>query len=1302
MRLTKDVVEYVPDDDEAKTFEIKTQEDLDLIRQHPLSTFELKNDIELTGTFEPIPELDGVFNGNGHTISGLTVDTTVAKAAFILKNYGTIRNVGFTNVSIDGPYTGDNSWRATICVENHGTVEQCYARGNVKGGHRDGGLVSENYSTIRNSYFVGNLESNYETGGITSWNNGEALVENCYASGNFLSRGNNIGVIGGYAYTGTVYRGNVALGGSLIANANYARICGRNNGSPTYTNNLANADVLINGNKVTTGSLNDLNGQGKTAEELRQAAAYTAIGWNFTTIWKMDAELGRPVLIGNEEEPQAAPAAAVKNITLQIGADETQQSVVWYGDSLSDGKVQLAPKSAMTGGGFPAAHREFSATAVTSNVLGFRSFRAAMDGLDANTEYVYRVGNDEGWSDILNFKTQDFGDDFSFLFAGDPQIGSSGNVGGDGDGWNDTLNKSLQAFPQSSFLISAGDQVESSGNESQYDAFLSPEKLTSIPMAVNLGNHDVGSSVYSQHFSMPNVSALGVSSSAGAQSGDYWYRHNNTLFLTLNSNNTSVAEHIQFLRDTIQAHGEDAAWKVVTFHHSIYSVANHSLDTERLAIMRDGLVPIFSELGIDVVLMGHDHSYTRTYMMDGTTPIIPEGGVPASVRNPDDRQVLYITANSASGSKYYAIKDVDFPFAAVKNQESVPNITKVDVTDTSFTVTTYRMTDMSVMDTFTIDRTPEGTLPSIITDSLPGGTVDTAYSQTLTATGAPITWSVESGDLPDGLTLSEDGVISGTPTESGTFTFTVKATNSTGPVTKELSIQIAPKAPTGTKPTVTTANLSDGSVGTAYSQTLTATGDVPITWSLADGALPDGLTLSENGAISGTPTKNGMCTFTVKAENDAGFVTKELSIEIAPTPPTGTKPTVTTSTLPSGKVRTAYSQTLTVTGDVPITWSLAGGRLPTGLTLSDTGLISGTPTTSGTYSFTVKAENGVGYATKALSIVIRTSGGGGGGNSGGGNSGGSGNGGGTVVVPQNPPEVTTVTDPGQPSIARTKTDATVTNNTAAATITDSIARTAIEKAQEEAKNKNNTENGIGVDVAVAANSAASHAITMERAALDSLISAGVKQFDISGIPAPLNFNQEALQEIQRQSTGNLTITLTPTSDFPQEAQQTVGSRPVYDITVSYERDGQTVRLTSLGNGGATIVLPYTPGPNEKSENLYAVYIDGNGTANRIAGSAYQASAGGVVFTTNHFSVYGVGYSADAEQPAENPAESNPGTDGSGKNDSGKNDPANNGSGKQNYPATGDNPMDVWILALCVVTAAGLILIFIWKRKPEKM
>ena len=161
-------------------------------------------------------------------------------------------------------------------------------------------------------------------------------------------------------------------------------------------------------------------------------------------------------------------------------------------------------------------------------------------------------------------------------------------------------------------------------------------------------------------------------------------------------------------------------------------------------------------------------------------------------------------------------------------------------------------------------------------------TLDVGGNQTLTATVTPedatnkkVRWSSDNEAVA---TVSEDGVV--TAVAGGTAVIT--ATTHDGLFTASCTVTVnAPDAP----PTITTDTLPDGKVGEAYSQTLTATGTAPITWSI-DGGLPAGLSLNKDtGEISGTPTADGTAKFTVKAENSAGRDTKELSITITKAAP---------------------------------------------------------------------------------------------------------------------------------------------------------------------------------------------------------------------------------------------------------------------------------------------------------------------------------------------------------------------------------------------------------------------------------
>lgn len=252
----------------------------------------------------------------------------------------------------------------------------------------------------------------------------------------------------------------------------------------------------------------------------------------------------------------------------------------------------------------------------------------------------------------------------------------------------------------------------------------------------------------------------------------------------------------------------------------------------------------------------------------------------------------------------------------------------------------------------------------ITTETLPGGTVDTAYSQTIATTGgtAPVTFTVSEGTLPDGLALNRTtGVIAGTPSAAGTFNFAVQANDAANQSARQ-TYAITIIGP----PRIVTESLPAGRVGSAYTASVEAAGgETPYRFSAT--ALPDGLSINAStGAITGTPTRAAQFAPTITVTDRGGRTgSRQFTVSITAVL------TITTTTLPAGTVGTAYSQTLQASGGTGLQWRVASGALPAGLTLSQAGVISGTPTAAGNSSFTVEVRDSGGTtATRALTMTV--------------------------------------------------------------------------------------------------------------------------------------------------------------------------------------------------------------------------------------------------------------------------------------------------------------------------------------------
>ena len=472
-----------------------------------------------------------------------------------------------------------------------------------------------------------------------------------------------------------------------------------------------------------------------------------------------------------------------EQISLSPGSDNSSVNFAWYTKkSAGVQKLKIAENKRLTNAKLYEAEQTKAVT--DKDETEYVSNKVIATDLKANTTYYYSYQKDGQWTAPEKYTT-DNGSKFSFIFVGDPQIGSSNELKGaateefynaqsaavanDAFNWNTTLNQAMEKTGnKASFVLSSGDQIQSTkkkspnkaawGSEIEYSGYLSPDVLKNLPVATTVGNHDADNANYTYHFNTANASELGSNGKVG---GDYWFKHDNALFIMLNTQDTNVEEHRQFIEQTVAAN-KDCKWRIVTIHQDIYGSAEHSNEPE-ITNLRYQLAPIFEDNKVDVVLTGHDHAYSRTQILKGghkTTeytddefdPMLDEDmdagenpdtvytakeNIKADTTDPSQKAylnylnqvmdkdaiqqvtkkgttvfnptgILYMTAGSSSGSKYYDLVPRQQSYIANRWQQDVPTYSVIDITDTTFTINTYRTdTEEKIDETFSIAKVNE-------------------------------------------------------------------------------------------------------------------------------------------------------------------------------------------------------------------------------------------------------------------------------------------------------------------------------------------------------------------------------------------------------------------------------------------------------------------------------------------------------------------------------------------------------------------------------------------------------------------
>lgn len=459
-----------------------------------------------------------------------------------------------------------------------------------------------------------------------------------------------------------------------------------------------------------------------------------------------------------------------EKVSMVPGADATKMNYAWYSKTADEAKIRISTNVDMSktteadgSNTYSENYKEFTGTYKEYKKIDdvtYYANKVTITELKENTTYYYQCLVDGKWTSVKKFKTGDTSN-FSFLYVGDPQIGASKGqtptesseaqsadiaARNDAFSWNKTLTAAISEHSDVDFIVSAGDQINNTGDdngqEREYAGFLSADVLSNVPVAPTIGNHDSKFANYQNHFNVPN--AYTEEQNATPAGNDYYYTYGDVLFIVLNTNNYNCADHEALIKKAEQA-APNAKWKIVTFHHDIYGSGYDHSDSDGI-VLRTQLTTLLDKYDIDVVLQGHDHTYSRSYMLtsDGNTHTaytkdnvkdeylnVKDGKTDDSaalsskqeylnqnlcykivdktqgtINNPEG--VLYMEANSATGSKYYNLISTQQDYIAERSQTWTPTYSVVNVTSDSFTINTYDVnTGDKIDNSFTITKKAE-------------------------------------------------------------------------------------------------------------------------------------------------------------------------------------------------------------------------------------------------------------------------------------------------------------------------------------------------------------------------------------------------------------------------------------------------------------------------------------------------------------------------------------------------------------------------------------------------------------------
>ena len=425
-------------------------------------------------------------------------------------------------------------------------------------------------------------------------------------------------------------------------------------------------------------------------------------------------------------------------------------------------------------GGLPDAafhHPRSAAPAGVSSILSYPWFsdeegttgeywvhQIIVTNLSADTAYEYVIGGNINGATFIstrkNFRTgPDRNTGFTFTAGGDSQIGIGDFTPGretvgnnvpnpgigfkshieDYYGWTNSVQVMAARAPHAGFFLPVGDQIDTNDqsfrrSQFMYDILLSPAEFQSLPIVPVIGNHEATNNgwLWHFHYNTPWANPTTTATASNVRNHgdnpwqfDYYLIYGNMLMIQLDSNtrNWGVGR-LEWFENVINTYQHTVEWTVITFHHPPYSVFRATNLGEKQQLIANWL-PVFEANGVDVVLNGHCHVFSRTHQMLGNVPQLTQnwvqadgsiirGNEPSSVVY-DPTGIVYIALNSMSGSGYRNVRNMGGRnYISAYNQNFRRNFSVIDVTNYSFAVHTYQVNDdgvsITLVDTYTLVR----------------------------------------------------------------------------------------------------------------------------------------------------------------------------------------------------------------------------------------------------------------------------------------------------------------------------------------------------------------------------------------------------------------------------------------------------------------------------------------------------------------------------------------------------------------------------------------------------------------------